>query len=303
MRVAIFGAGNMGAGIAQCFAVAGHDVSLHDQTDEAAQAAVARIHASVQRRVDAGKMAPVQLQLTAGGELDAELIIEAVFEDLSVKRALFEQLADHPAVLATNTSSFQVADLAVHDRVVGLHFFFPAHVNRLVELVPGTATEAAVQLARDAMESIGKTVIVTKDSPGFAINRFLVPCLNEAARMLDEGLDMGTIEASGKAAFGMPLGPFALMNASGTRVCADAQDTLHQRADCEPVASSLAQLAPDNTPWDVQESAPDEALVLRFHECVRTQLAWLQERDVASMVDMDLGARVGLGWTVAPSTV
>lgn len=304
MKIAIFGAGNMGAGIAQCFAVAGHEVSLHDQTEDAAGAAVGRVQTSVQRRIESGKMAPTTLDLCAGGRYDdADLIIEAVFEDLDVKKALFAKLASTNSVLATNTSSFQVADLAVNDRVIGLHFFFPAHVNRLVELVPGNATPGAVAIARHAMESIGKTVIVTADSPGFGINRFLVPILNEAALMLDEGIDMGTIEASGKAAFGMPLGPFTLMNASGTRVCAHAQENLHAQADASSLAASLGKLAPDNTPWEIAQGEPDVNLVARFHETLRHQLLWIAEKNVAKVEDLDLGAKIGLGWTVAPSSV
>ncbi|MGB1697435.1 MAG: 3-hydroxyacyl-CoA dehydrogenase family protein [Thermoplasmatota archaeon] len=305
MKLAIFGAGNMGQGIAQCFALAGHHVQLHDQSVAQAESAVERIHASVKRRVEAGKQPARDLRLQAGGDVaEAELVIEAVFEDLAVKQALFSDLAKRTkAVLATNTSSFQVADLAVHDRVVGLHFFFPAHVNRLVELVPGTANEAAVSLARNAVESVGKTVIVTKDSPGFAINRFLVPVLNEAARLVDAGHALGDVEASGKAAFGMPLGPFSLMNASGTRVCAHAHETLHQRAGCAPVAESLARLAPDNTPWDVAVGEISDALVSHLQDCLRVQLAWIEKENVASVDDLDLGARVGLGWSVAPSTV
>lgn len=306
MRIAVFGAGNMGAGIAQCFAIAGHKVTLHDQRNETVTAAIARVKSSVQRRVDAGKMAPSTLDLTAGTEADAtqaDLIIEAIFEDLVAKQSLFAKLASTKAVLATNTSSFQVADLAVNDRVLGLHFFFPAHINRLVELVPGNANPAAVAVAREAMASIGKTVIQTADSPGFGINRFLVPILNDAALMLAEGYDMGNIEASGKAAFGMPMGPFALMNASGTRVCAHAQATLHARADAAPVAAALAKLAPNNEAWALVESLPDPVLVTRFQETLRQQLRWLAERKVAKVDDLDLGAKIGLGWAVAPSSI
>lgn len=305
MKVSIFGAGNMGRGIAQCFALAGHKVQLHDQSTVQAASAIEQIRASIQRRVDAGKQQPTPLHLEAGGGIsETDLVIEAVFEDLEVKKALFVDLAAKTdAVLATNTSSFQVADLAVHDRVVGLHFFFPAHVNRLVELVPGTARNEAVELARTAVESVGKTVIVTKDSPGFAMNRFLVPILNESARLVDAGHPLGVVDASGKTAFGMPMGPFALMNASGTRVCAHAQATLHERAGCKGVAACLAARAQENTHWELANGEVSTELVHHLQASLREQLSWIEKEGVASATDIDLGARVGLGWSRAPSTI
>lgn len=303
MNIHIFGAGRMGAGIAQACAVGGHDVHLHDQSPALVDDAIKRVEASIERAVSNGKMEPMDLSLTRGGDLQgAELVIEAIYENLTAKKALFSWLASQTdAVLATNTSSFQVEDFQVHDRVLGLHFFFPAHINSLVELVPAGASRDAISLARKAMISIGKTVIETTDAPGFAINRFLVPVLNEAALMLDEGLDMGAIEASGKAAFGMPLGPFALMNASGNRVCLHAQKTLSTRLPSIGLpAKSLQEKGAENGVWDPPSGTPDPALEARFVSLFQELVNELLEEGVASKEDVEKGAQVGLGWTKFP---
>ncbi|HUR63797.1 MAG TPA: 3-hydroxyacyl-CoA dehydrogenase family protein [Candidatus Thermoplasmatota archaeon] len=217
-NVTVVGAGNMGSGIAQSFAGAGFQVTLNDVTAEAVQRGIERIKAPLAKRVADGKMAQAELdallsRLQPQPDLKAavaaaDLVVEAVFEDLGVKQELFRrlgELAPAGAVLATNTSSFTVADLAKvtkgPGRVVGLHFFFPAAINKLVEVVKGPATDAAAfSVAFAAAKRSGKVPIETADTPGFAVNRFFVPWVNEACRILEEG----AATASSLAASGVP---------------------------------------------------------------------------------------------------
>ena len=165
----------------------------------------------------------------------ADLVIEAVFEDMEVKSQLFAQLdkvCKPEAVLATNTSSFKVTDLAAAsgrpDRFVGLHFFYHPAKNRLIEVVPGKKTSPqALALARKYAVVTAKTDIETTDAPGFAVNRFFVPWLNESVRILREGLaDIPTIDAAAKEAFKIGMGPFELMNVTGIPIAYHSTQTL-----------------------------------------------------------------------------
>ncbi|MEA3165865.1 MAG: 3-hydroxybutyryl-CoA dehydrogenase, partial [Thermoplasmata archaeon] len=212
-NVTVVGAGNMGSGIAQAFASAGFQVTLNDVDAAAVQRGLDRIKAPLHKRVEAGKMAQADLDALLGNlraEPDlakavgkADLVVEAVFEDLKVKQDLFgrlDKLAPPHTVLATNTSSFKVRELAAvtkrPQQVVGLHFFFPAAINKLVEVVKGPQSQqAAFDAAFAASKKAGKTPIETADAPGFAVNRFFVPWVNEACRILEEGkADIPTIE-------------------------------------------------------------------------------------------------------------
>ena len=153
--------------------------------------------------------------------------MEAVFEDLEVKRTVFRRLSEHcapNAILATNTSSFYVRDLtdAIEhpERLVGLHYFYHPAKNRLVEVVPTEATsEEARARAWELQEALGKTPIACADAPGFVVNRYFVPWLNEAVRLLEEKVaDIATIEAAAKAGFRIGMGPFELMNVTGVPI-------------------------------------------------------------------------------------
>jgi 3-hydroxybutyryl-CoA dehydrogenase len=223
----------MGTGIAQVLATAGWHIALHDAMAGAVDGARDRIEASLAKAVAADRMtaagaATVLGRLRVAADLadavgEAALVVEAVVEQLGVKRALFadlDHLAPPDAVLATNTSSFQVAEVAEGaphpERVIGLHFFFPAHVNRLVEVVATPESGDAAQLAFDWMAAAGKVPIRVADAHGFCVNRFLVPMVNEGFRLLDEGVaDAATIDAAGRAAFDAPFGPFGVYDLSG----------------------------------------------------------------------------------------
>ena len=237
-RVAVIGAGTMGAGIAQVALEGGWRVALHDPLPGATDRALERIRQGLTRRAEkAGSVDPARfasdrllaLDIVGGvaaAVADTNLAIEAVVEDLEVKRALFRELDDAApadAVLATNTSALSVTKIAEAasrpERVVGLHFFNPAPVLPLVEVVAGRASAAwAVERAAGIVDGWGKTPIRVADAPGFIVNRVNRPFTLEPLRLLRAGAS--TIEAIDAAivAEGFPMGPFALMDLIGIDV-------------------------------------------------------------------------------------
>ena len=320
--VGVVGAGNMGSGIAQKTATEGFDVLLVDVDEAAAARGVERIRTllkeGMERRLfteaDAERIL-ARVHPTADLERlrDASLVVEAVFEDLGVKRDLFRRLdtaCGPDTVLATNTSSFTVADVAAAtrrpDRVVGLHYFYHPAKNRLLEVIAGPQTsKATFEAAWAFAESSGKTPIRCADAPGFVVNRYFVPWANEAVRCLSEGVaDLATIEAAAKEAFRIGMGPFELMNVTGPPIALHAATTLGERlgAFYAPDAALARQVA-TGKPW-VVAGEPDPS---RFEAVKRRMLgatfwvaASLVEEGVGSIEDVDLGARVGLRWSRGP---
>ncbi len=302
----------MGQGIAQSFAVAGHDVALVDTDPRHTATAVATIRDRIGRDVQCGKLAADamsgtrRLRAADWEDLHADLVIEAVFEDLDVKREVFARLGHMDCVLASNTSSFPISSIAQGvprpERVIGLHFFFPAHQNRLVEVVGHDGSDGdIIERARQWMIDIGKTPILVRDAPGFAINRFLLPMANEACRLVDEGHDPADVEASGAVAFQIRYGPFTVMDLSGTRVCWQAQQTLHEAlGEAQRPAASLERMGIKNTPWNVRAGIVDHALAVRLRDAVFTAAQEIVEAGIATSSDVDLGARVGLQWPMGP---
>jgi 3-hydroxybutyryl-CoA dehydrogenase len=232
--VAVVGAGTMGAGIAQVAAVAGHPVIVHDAVQGVAARAVAAVRHQVARLVEKGRLDvdPSGLQLTVAREFTdlapARCVIEAVAEDLAVKQALFadlEKVVAPDCVLATNTSSLSPTAIAAGllsdpGRVVGLHFFNPAPVMRLVEVVSGLATDPAVAAAvTELAQSWGKQVVQAAATPGFIVNRVARPFYAEALRLAEEQAACpATIDAVLTQAGGFRMGPFALMDLVGQDV-------------------------------------------------------------------------------------
>ena len=322
-RVTVVGSGNMGSGIAQAFAAAGFAVTMNDVDAAAIQRGLDRIKGPLAKRVADGKMPQAELDALLGnlrGEpdlgkavADADLVVEAVFEDLKVKQDLFarlDKLAPAATVLATNTSSFKVRDLAASTKrpqqVVGLHFFFPAAINKLVEVVKGPASApAAFDAAFAAVKRAGKTPIETADAPGFAVNRFFVPWVNESCRILEEGgADIPTIEAAAKQAFGITMGPFELMNVTGVPISYHAQSTLHKElgAFYEPSKALKAQ-TDAKANWTLA-GTPDpknmEAVAARLRGVVFGIACHLVDEQVCSIRDTDRGATIGLRWAAGP---
>jgi enoyl-CoA hydratase / 3-hydroxyacyl-CoA dehydrogenase len=322
--IGVVGAGNMGSGIAQKIATEGFPVVLADVDAAAAARGVERIRTllgeAVHRKIfDAAHAAAILERIRPAGDLAAcagcELVIEAVFEDLDVKRALFRRLdavcAPHTR-FATNTSSFYVHELAAatarRDRVVGLHFFYHPAKNRLVEVVPGRDTSAVtLRWAWEFAEAIGKTPIASADAPGFVVNRFFVPWLNEAVRMLDEGVaDIPTIEAASRAAFGIGMGPFELMNVTGVPIALHAATTLGRELGAfYAPAPRLAAQVEAGVPWPLAGEAREDAalhaqVTSRLQAVVCFVATHMVEQGVCSAEDADIGARVGLRWSHGP---
>jgi 3-hydroxybutyryl-CoA dehydrogenase len=258
--IAVVGAGTMGAGIAQVAAVAGHPVLIHDAMPEAAVAAIGKIRDRVARR---GTHDPAALDLTPAPALedvaDADIVIEAIVEDLTVKRALFEGLelmVLSTTILATNTSSFSPAaiarDLRHPERVVGLHFFNPAPAMTLVEVVAGLATDADVaDAAAELATSWGKTVVRASPTPGFIVNRIARPFYGEAWRLYEEGAaGPATIDAVLTGCGGFRMGPFALMDLIGHDVNEAVTRSVWSAFGHDPRYSpSLAQRALTDAGW------------------------------------------------------
>jgi enoyl-CoA hydratase/3-hydroxyacyl-CoA dehydrogenase len=321
-RIGVVGAGNMGSGIAQKTAAEGFDVVLVDVDAAAANAGLARIRKSLAEGVERRIFRPEQAEQIAArvhthGDVaalaDCGLIVEAVFEDLAVKRDLFARLdrvAGPRAILATNTSSFTVSDVASAtrraDRVVGLHYFYHPAKNRLVEVIAGprTSPETFAE-AWTFAEASGKTPIRSADSPGFVVNRFFVPWINEAVRLLDEGVaDIPTIEEAAKRVFRIGMGPFELMNVTGPPIALHAATTLGGRLGPFYTPSPrLAAQVRTGAPWPLDGGADEscfEAVRRRLLGVTFLVAAAMIEEEVCDIEDADIGARVGLRWSLGP---
>ncbi len=240
MSVGVVGAGAMGSGIAQVAAAAGHDVILGDVNAAAVASARASIGKTLERDVEKGRLesaraAAILARIADAGDLAAGcgayercgLVVEAVRERLDVKQELFtglEQVVRDDCVLATNTSSLSVAAIAggarVPGRVIGMHFFNPAPLMPLVEIVPAITTDAiVVDSARALVDGWGKTTVVTTDTPGFIVNRIARPFYGESLRLLEEGVaDAATIDWALRDLGGFRMGPFELMDFIGNDV-------------------------------------------------------------------------------------
>lgn len=251
--VAVLGAGTMGHGIAQVTAAAGWPVRLYDVTAEAAAAGLKRIQQNLDGAVSRGKLdasaaAATAARVTPTADLtsaiaDADLIIEAVPERMDLKRALFAQVAAAApahALLGTNTSSFSIDAIAgaaaegradAPARVIGLHFFNPVHIMKLLEVVVGPRTaEATVEAALAFAAALDKQPIRVKDAPGFATSRLGIALAMEAIRMLEQGVaSAADIDAAMELGYRHPMGPLRLTDLVGLDVRLDIARYLHQQ--------------------------------------------------------------------------
>jgi enoyl-CoA hydratase / 3-hydroxyacyl-CoA dehydrogenase len=321
-RLAVVGAGNMGSGIAQKMATEGFSVILVDLDDEKVARGMSVIertlHDGVERRIfTADQAAAIRQRVTGTSRFDdlaaVDLVVEAVFEDLEIKKSVFRHLDDvcrPDAILATNTSSFAVTELAGAttrpQRVVGLHYFYHPAKNRLVEVVSGQATDpSAHRRAWRLQEALGKTPIASSDSYGFIVNRFFLPWLTEAVRMLDEGVaSTATIDEAAKKAFGIGMGPFELMNVTGVPIAFHTATTLGRAFGpmYEPPALLRAQME-SGQPWDIT-GTPDASQFGSVADRLATAACYvaaaLVDEQVGTIEDTDIGARVGLRWRRGP---
>ena len=244
-RVGIVGSGIMGSGIAETAAVNGFEVVLRSRSQSTADATIAALEKSLNRQVQKEKLTEAQRdealgRVTGTSDLsalkDVDLVIESVVEDLEVKKELFNELdritADH-TILASNTSTLPVIDLAMQtgrpEKVCGVHFFNPAPVMALVELVrPLTVADETLAAARQFAEACGKTPVEVKDQAGFIVNALLFPYLNNAVRLYEGGVaSVADIDTAMKGGCGFPMGPFALLDLVGLDTSLAILDALY----------------------------------------------------------------------------
>ena len=321
-RIGVVGAGNMGSGIAQKIAQEGIDVTLMDIEESFVNRGLSSIRTLLEQGIERGlftqeKVDSIMSRITGTTDLaelqDADIVIEAVFEDKSVKTDLFQKLdsvCGQKTIFATNTSSFYVKDFADitsrPDRFIGLHYFYHPAKNRLLEVIPAekTSTET-VETCLLAAKLHAKTPILVKDAPGFAVNRFFVPFLNEAARLLEQGIaNIPTIEEGAKQAFRIGMGPFQLMNVTGIPIAVHSADTLGNElgpfyAPCPTLLQQMEKKEDWNIAGDVDDSEL-EAVKERFYGVCFGVAAALVDEGVASMEDTDRGAKIGLRWSKGP---
>lgn len=245
-KIGIIGAGTMGHGIAQVASASGFDVVIKDADDALTEKGLAKVEKSWAKLVEKGKLEQAKVdefkgRLKKGGSLkdfsDCDLVIEAITENLEAKQKLFKELQGvlkPEAILATNTSSISVTLLAAStdrpEKFLGMHFFNPVPLMKLVEVIRGLATsDDAFKTVFEVSQSLGKTPADIKDSAGFAVNRLLLPLINEAFYVLYEGVaDEKTIDEVMKLGANHPMGPLTLGDFVGLDVTLAAMEVLHR---------------------------------------------------------------------------
>jgi enoyl-CoA hydratase / 3-hydroxyacyl-CoA dehydrogenase len=336
-KIGVVGAGTMGSAIAQHFIMKGLAVTLVDQTTEYLARGLSTIKQSLteakeRRIISVSQYDDILARLvTSTNKHDlapCDLIVEAVFEDLAVKKALFaelEAIVSPQCILASNTSSFLVSDIAselkYQQRVIGVHYFYHAAKNKLVEVIPARNTATAItNTLMDFYCYVDKTPIKVKDAAGFAVNRFFVPWLNEAVRLLEEGYgSIKTIDQISCDVFGVGMGPFALMNATGVPIAKHAAAGLADKLGdfYAPAKMLIAQVASGNE-WELNdeslrgnssenESANEDSnknnpqiITERMVAATLGVAAQMVSEGVVDASDADLGARTGLRWPMGP---
>lgn len=245
-KIFVVGAGQMGSGIAQTAAQAGYPVKLSDVNSDLVQKGIASIDKALARQVSKGRLeeaakAEIMGRITPAPGLqdaaDADLVIEAVVENREVKRQIFTQLekiCHDKAILASNTSSIPITEIGGYtncpQRVIGMHFMNPVPAMRLVELIRGAATsDETLGLVKEVAQAMGKTPVEVNDAPGFVVNRILIPMLNEACFVLQEGIATAEgIDQAMTLGANHPMGPLALADLIGLDTCLAIMEVLHR---------------------------------------------------------------------------
>jgi len=320
-KIGVVGAGTMGSGIAQKAAMEGFTVTVVDLDEAALQKSRQRMEEifseSIQRRLlrdeDVAKVwGRIRFSTRLTNLAESDLVIEAIFEDLDAKMALFRQLSEilsPDAVIATNTSTFPVTDLARSvsrpERFVGLHFFYHPVKNRLLEIIPGDKTDPGiVERARQFCQALGKVDLLCKDRPGFVVNRFFVPWLNEAVRLLAEGrATLEEIEHTARSGFGIGMGPFELMNVTGVPIAARAAAGLERYLGefYRPHERLIRQAQEGPWPLEKKEDVSFRQEVFdRLFGVVIFLANQLLEENACTAEGVEIGAKVGLRWPRGP---
>ncbi len=258
MKVFVLGAGTMGAGIAQTFATKGYEVILRDIKDEFVDRGLAGIRKNLDRLVSKEKITEetkeeILCRLTGTTDMsfaaDCDLVIEAAVENMQIKKQIFAELDEicgEDTILATNTSSLSITEVAAAtkrpDKVIGMHFFNPAPVMKLVEVIKGMATsEETFARVKEISVNIGKDPVEVAEAPGFVVNRILIPMINEAFGIMAEGIaSPEDIDKSMMLGANHPMGPLALGDLVGLDVCLAIMDVLYnETGDSKYRAHSL----------------------------------------------------------------
>ncbi len=242
MKVAVFGAGTMGSGISQVFAAKGHTVLMYASSLESAQRHKDALSKSLQKRVDKGKMtqeakdalmANIFVDETAAAA-DADLVIECVKEDMETKKALFKELDElckPEAIFASNTSSLPITDMArgLKHPLIGMHFFNPVPSMKLIEIIRGiNTTDETFEFTYNLAKELGKDPVEVKESPGFVVNKLLIPMINDAIGLVETGAaSVEDIDKSMQLGANHPMGPLALGDFIGLDVCLAIMETLY----------------------------------------------------------------------------
>lgn len=243
-KIFVIGAGTMGAGIVQAFAQKGYEVIVRDIKDEFVDRGIAGINKGLTKLVSKGKITEedkeeVLSKITGTTDLglaaDCDLVIEAAVENMEIKKQIFAELdkiCKEETILASNTSSLSITEVASAtnrpDRVIGMHFFNPATIMKLVEVIRGMATsQETFDKVKAMSEAIGKTPVEVAEAPGFVVNRILIPMINEAVGIYAEGIaSVEDIDTSMKLGANHPMGPLALGDLIGLDVCLAIMDVL-----------------------------------------------------------------------------
>ena len=324
--VAIIGSGNMGSGIAQKSATEGFSVQMVDTDQKLVDRGNATIDKFLQEALERRIFRPEQIEEIKGSitgvvghenvSPETDLVIEAVFEDFDLKQQIFSSLdgtCGEGTILATNTSSLSVNELAKQvdrkDRFVGMHWFYHPAKNRLVEIVPAdTTSRETMDAVEQYCKTMGKVIIVCKDRPGFVVNRFFVPWINEACRLLEEGVATAAqIDAVACREFRIGLGPFGLMNLTGPTIALHSSDYLSEQLSVPRFAGAdnMRSLVDRGEMWEIgEENECSEDSYRKIKERLMGQAfavcSQIVEEGICSMEDVDRGAKVGLRWSIGP---
>ena len=257
-KIFVLGAGTMGAGIVQAFAQKGYEVIVRDIKDEFVERGIAVINKGLSKQVAKGKMTEevkeeILSRISGTTDMnlaaDCDLVVEAAIENMKVKKEIFAELdkiCKPEAILASNTSSLSITEVASAtsrpDKVIGMHFFNPAPVMKLVEIIRGMATsQETFDAVKEISVAIGKEPVEVKEAPGFVVNRILIPMINEASFILQEGIaSVEDIDTAMKYGANHPMGPLALGDLIGLDVCLAIMDVLYnETGDTKYRASSV----------------------------------------------------------------
>ena len=256
-KVVVIGGGVMGLDIAQVFARSGHDVIVRDIKDEIIKASEARLHKGLDKLIAKGKLDEegkkaitdkISFTVELAAAADADLVIEAAIENLEIKKSIFAELdalCKPETILASNTSSISITAIAAAtkraDRFIGMHFFNPATVMKLVEVIRGEHTsDETFKAIWDLSEAIGKVPVEVNEAPGFVVNKILIPMINEAIDLVYTGVaTVEGIDNAMKLGANHPIGPLALGDMVGLDVCLAIMDTIYNETHDPKYRASL----------------------------------------------------------------